>query len=388
MAKRNPLIRRKEKSYSTPLPNQSAGILDDFAVRKVISSKEGTITKTPVNDIDITNKAYVDSMDFWQRVGTAISPKTITDFVGIGTTTPDTLAHVHIDPIVTNADNDFMNFTAKKGLSILQLMKFTAFIPGIGTTIVKWLIGPTGLQNLDFSLADGDGVSKMFLKGSNDFFGFGTTNPKEKISIAGNISLPKASGNGIKVDLTTPTFGFRDLLGQVTTSNTGATKPTHAIYRDTLRAFQFAAGDEEYFEFHIPHDYVAGTDIFLHYHWSHNSALVTGGNAVFEYETSYAKGHNRGAFPASVSGTVTGNASTTQYQHMLDEIQLSAASPSGSQIDSDDLEPDGIILMRAGLQTNNITSSGAVPDPFIHYVDIHYQSTNIATKSKSPDFYT
>ncbi len=59
MAK-NPLIRKKEKSYTTPMKNQSAGILDDFAVRKVVATKEGSITRTPTDDIDITNKKYVD----------------------------------------------------------------------------------------------------------------------------------------------------------------------------------------------------------------------------------------------------------------------------------------------------------------------------------------
>ena len=40
--------------------NKSAGILDDFAVRKVINSIEGTMEKTPTNAKDITNKEYVD----------------------------------------------------------------------------------------------------------------------------------------------------------------------------------------------------------------------------------------------------------------------------------------------------------------------------------------
>ena len=61
MAK-NPLIRSFPRRVSKPLPNKSAGILDDFAVRKVIATKEGSITRTPVNDIDIANKAYVDSV--------------------------------------------------------------------------------------------------------------------------------------------------------------------------------------------------------------------------------------------------------------------------------------------------------------------------------------
>ena len=61
MAK-NPLIRSFPRRVSKPLPHKSAGILDDFAVRKVIATKEGSITRTPVNDIDIANKAYVDSV--------------------------------------------------------------------------------------------------------------------------------------------------------------------------------------------------------------------------------------------------------------------------------------------------------------------------------------
>ena len=61
MAK-NPLIRSYPKRINKPLPNKSAGILDDFAVRKVVATKEGSITKTPVSDIDIVNKKYADSL--------------------------------------------------------------------------------------------------------------------------------------------------------------------------------------------------------------------------------------------------------------------------------------------------------------------------------------
>ncbi len=204
---------------------------------------------------------------------------------------------------------------------------------------------------------------------------------------ADTLILNKASGKGIKVDTASPTFGFRDLLGDMTAKNVGASKPTHTTFRDGLLAFRFGAGDEEYFQFHIPHDYAQGTDIFLHFHWGHNSALVTGGSITLEYEASYSNGHDGGAFPASVSGTVVGAASLVQYRHILTEVQISAASPSASQLDSDDFEPDGVIMMTSGVFANNITSSGGVPDPFIFYVDIHYQSTNVGTKDKAPDFY-
>ena len=56
----NPLIRKKERSKLIPVPNQSAGIFDDFAVRKNVATKEGTIEHTPTNDNHIANKKYVD----------------------------------------------------------------------------------------------------------------------------------------------------------------------------------------------------------------------------------------------------------------------------------------------------------------------------------------
>ncbi len=201
--------------------------------------------------------------------------------------------------------------------------------------------------------------------------------------------LDKASDKGIKVDTTTPTYGWRDLLGDVFSRNTGATKPTFTTYRDTLLDYQFAAEDEEYFKFHIPHDYVSGTDIHLHIHWSHTGEYVSGGTVTFEYEVSYSKSHNQAPFSASVGTTFNGTASTTRWQQIFTEVQISASTPDGNQIDSDDLEPDGIIIARLALNLNDMTvSQGGVPDPFIHYVDIHYQSTNIATKDKIPDFYT
>jgi len=201
------------------------------------------------------------------------------------------------------------------------------------------------------------------------------------------VIIPKASGNGIKVDRTTPTFGWRDIIGNITNAG-GGNKPTNMAYRGGITQFKFSAGDESVLEFHLPHDYVKGTDIYLHVHWSHISTLVTGGTITFTAESCYSKGHNQAPFSAPVTGTFTGTASTTQYQHIISEVQYSASSPSGLQLDTDDLEPDGVILVRLEMTTNSITSSGAVPDPFIHTIDIHYQSTNIATKDKVPDFYT
>ena len=220
--------------------------------------------------------------------------------------------------------------------------------------------------------------------------GIGTATPQEKLSVNGNIVLPKASGKGIKVDLTTPTFGFRDILGDQFSKNTGATKPILTAYNGVINAWKFEADDEAYFTYHIPHDYVAGSPIFLHVHWSHNETNVTGGTVTFKLTSILAKAHNQQPFQSSPSvGTFTGTASTVQYQQILSEVLYSDGTPTGLEIDTANLEPDSVIEMTFELDANDITiSGGSQPDPFIHFVDIHYQSTNIATKDKAPNFYT
>ena len=103
----------------------------------------------------------------------------------------------------------------------------------------------------------------------------------------------------------------------------------------------------------------------------------------------YSKGHNQAAFGEPVLITVAQNASTTQYQHMIAETAASTSGGSAVQLDTDVLEPDGVIQCRLYLDSNDMTvSGGAVPDPFAHFVDIHYQSTNIGTKQRAPDFWT
>ncbi len=229
---------------------------------------------------------------------------------------------------------------------------------------------------------------------ANDRLGIGTLTPLEKVAINGNCNLPKTAGNGIKIDIASPSFGFRDILGEVKILSPGANDPTLAVFRDSLRQFSFsnAVMNEAFFTFHIPHDYVPSSDIYLHFHWAQNVVDTGGpagvpGDVKWQAEVSYAKGHDQAAFPASFVTSLTATASATQYQHMISELQLSAASPSATQIDSDILEPDGVILMRV---FRDPTDAADTLDqvPFLHYSDIHYQSTNIATKAKAPDFYT
>jgi len=151
--------------------------------------------------------------------------------------------------------------------------------------------------------------------------------------------------------------------------------------------YAFTANDLVDFVFHIPHDYVPGTDIYFHIHWSHNGTAISG-NAVFDVFHTYAKGHNQANFPAeklvSVTYTTTDITTTPQYRHRIDEVIVSGATATATLMARGVLEPDGVFKGAMRLNTLPSITGGSL---FVHTMDLHYQSTNMATKQKVPNFY-
>lgn len=221
-----------------------------------------------------------------------------------------------------------------------------------------------------------------------------------KISATGDIMpvgsafivLQKASGNGIKVDQTTPTFGWHDLQGDILIKVVGANDPDYSDYAATgiyRHQFKNTAMTQVFNSYHIPHDYVPGSDVFMHIHWSQTTIDTGGaagapGNAKWYFDANYSKGHDRGAFPAAVvTVSVVQAASGTIRQHLIAEVQLSTSGQIGGQ----DLEPDGIVTVRSYRDAGDAADT-LDQRPWVHHADVHYQSTNIPTKQKEPDFYT
>ncbi len=268
--------------------------------------------------------------------------------------------------------------------------------PGVVTTAIN-IFGPAGAPDANHAADSGSNllVHDTLEVKKNAYFGgaanFTNIDSSGNIFPKGNGSLvvQKAKGHGIKVDQANPTFTFEDILGDQFTKNTGATKPTLTTYNGAINCWKFGVGDEAFITYHIPHEHFPGSDIFLHVHWSHIGTLVTGGTITFKATSILAKAHNQAPFQSVPSvGTFTGAASTVQYQQILSEIQYSASSPTGLQVDTDNLEPDSVIELTFEVDANNITvSGGAVPDIYIHFVDLHYLSTGVGTKAKAPDFY-
>lgn len=230
------------------------------------------------------------------------------------------------------------------------------------------------------------------------FTGTGNLVRQASPTITGNLTLSKTSGQGIKVDPTTPTFGWRDILGPIGVKTVGATEPVWALYRGTIYAYTFDTATAEAFcTFHVPHDYVPGSDIFIHMHWS-QIVVDTGGpagvpgNAEWNFDITYADGHGTAGgaadpFVAPITVTVVQQGSTTQYGHMIAEVQFTNNGGTGGLLDSATIQVDGLFQVRVYRVKGNPADT-LNQAPFGHTCDLHYQSTNMATKNKSPNFYT
>jgi hypothetical protein len=203
------------------------------------------------------------------------------------------------------------------------------------------------------------------------------------------IILPKTSGEGIQVDTATPSFAWRDKEGTYVYNTAGLNAPSIAAFRGgSCRALKFIANDRIDVQIHWPHDYVMGTDAYMHVHWLHNGTAITG-NASFRLDYTYAKGHNQADFPAEKQQTITyattNIATTPQYRHRIEEIVISSNGGSGTLIDRALFEPDGVLMVSVTLTSLPTITAG---DLFIPFIDLHYQGTEIGTKQKSPPFWT
>lgn len=218
---------------------------------------------------------------------------------------------------------------------------------------------------------------------------------------AGNLVVPKTVGTGIKVDTTTPTFGWRDMLGEIVARGTGASNPTWSAFRGGIYGYQFQSAtiNEVWTNFHVPHDWIPGTDLYAHVHWSQNIVDTGGpagvpGSAKWYFELTYADGYGTpgGAgdpFFAPITVSVVQQASTTQYAHMIAEVRCgTAGGAGGTELNTSTIAVDGLILCRLWRDKTDPADT-LDQGPFIHMCDIHYQTNGVlGTKDKNPPFYT
>ncbi len=243
--------------------------------------------------------------------------------------------------------------------------------------------GEAGLETDTLRLKYGDGTSAWsalaYADASTAKTNVANTFTEEQAFAAG-LATPKTAATGIKVDTDAPTWGWRDLTADIQVRGLGVADPSFAVYGATvMRAFQFSAATEKevFFVYHVPHDWVPSTPIYFHAHWSNAAATPNTGSVVWGFDYSFAKGFNQEAFPTPTSVTVTQACPATRYRHMVAET-VAVTIPT--------MEVDGLILVR-GYRKAADAADTCTDAVFLHTMDIHYQSTNMATKNKAPGFY-
>jgi hypothetical protein len=204
--------------------------------------------------------------------------------------------------------------------------------------------------------------------------------------------LKETPGVGFKVNETLPSYPWHDIIGQIYPKDSGPGSPALSSFRGgNFRALFYSVNDNGEGIYHIPHDYVPGTDLFIHMHWSHNGTAISG-SLVLGLNLSYAKGHQQATFGAEVAATLTVETPsivvTPRYQHRVDELQITSSTPSASQINSNLIEPDGLLLVHFNTVQIPVITGGIPNEPCYFTMDVHYQSTGIGTIQKSPDFWT
>ena len=186
------------------------------------------------------------------------------------------------------------------------------------------------------------------------------------------------TGTGIKLgDRETASFGWEDMLGPIEVRGVGANDPTWAagLGSGAQSAYSFAVNDECWIPYHVPHNYVPGTDIYFHVHYIKDGTNVQ--PVKWEFNYIHAKGHQQQAFTmAGTTVTVEQTPEAAAWTHQIAETV--AQTLTG-------LEVDSMIYMRMRMITNGATEN--TDGIYVLTADLHYQSTGKPTLNKAPNFY-
>lgn len=198
-------------------------------------------------------------------------------------------------------------------------------------------------------------------------------------STGGEIAIPSTATSGIKTGREpNQDWGWRDITGPIETRGVGVNDPDWESIGGSIQSgFRFLLNHQCWIPFHVPHDYVPGTDIYFHVHWL-CAGTDTTNTVKWQFDYMFAKGFGQEAYPigALPSAVYAEQASAGQYYHMVSET---------AAITIANLEVDGIVYIRLKRIANGATD---VTDPvFVLTSDIHYQSNNMATINKAPSFY-
>jgi len=207
---------------------------------------------------------------------------------------------------------------------------------------------------------------------------------------------PSTSGYGLKVDHSSPVWGWKDLTGQIIPRSGGAAAPAFTPFHGSnVKVYSGNAGDKiDNITFHIPHDYVPNTDMYIHIHWGHNGTAISGtfsGN----YHAIYSKGYTQAGeiFESELTipwttGAIADVIEVPRWSHNITELAITNAGGDTTHFDRADIETDGLMMISWTIGTTpTISGSDESNLPYIFMIDLHYQSNQLATKGRNTPFY-
>jgi len=220
----------------------------------------------------------------------------------------------------------------------------------------------------------------------------GTTQLIGDVTSVNNVIFTSNSGIGLKLNPSSPAFGWKDLLGQIAPRVGGGAAPAFTAFRGTnVRSYNFQAADIiDQMVFHIPHDYVQGSTLYLHPHWGHNGTNISG-NFVINWYLQYAKGYSQSAFNSEINITqtiVTTATTHKQWYHNINEFAITTPTGSTTSLDGRLIEPDGLLIVSLITTTIPTITGGVSSLPFIFQADLHYQSNQMTTINKNFPFWS
>lgn len=174
-------------------------------------------------------------------------------------------------------------------------------------------------------------------------------------SFTQGLIVPKGAGTGIKVDTDAPGWGWADMLGTIDVRGTsGGANPKWAVYLGGI--YQYSWGTvggvtECFINYHLTHDFIPGTDIYIHAHYSTVAAPT--GQVNWLFEAAAAAGYDRDLFEGTdgSAATITVGAVSTPTgvrRHTIAETLLATAGGLVSIADNVSITSGAAILTSSG----------------------------------------
>lgn len=172
--------------------------------------------------------------------------------------------------------------------------------------------------------------------------------------------------------------GWQNLNGDIRVGTT--TPPTYVDYKGIqLLSFDSSTNQEVSVQFHLPHDFVSGSDIYLHSHVVSPTASV--GTVRWGFSMMHA-GEWATGDPTPTADQYFSTPTTLygeNYKTALDQDLHRLVMTNPLNIPA--LLPDNIILCR--YWRDAIHANDTYPDPvFLLYVDLYYQSQKFGTVNR------